>query len=54
MEHPVVYYLIFTIIVLFLRPINRDYSRFSFDNIAYDANNTGKLCVFVIYRHKGK
>ena len=40
--------------MLFLRPINRDYSRFSFDYITYSANNTGEGCIFVIYQHKGK
>ena len=54
MDPPVVYYLILTIHLSFLRPTNCDYSRLSFDYIAYSANNTGKCCVFVIYRHKGK
>ena len=47
-------FLIFTIHLSFLRPINRDYSRLSFDYITYYANNTGKSCVLMIYRHKGK
>ena len=38
----------------FLRTINRDYSRLSFDYIAYSANNMGESYVFLIYRHKGK
>ena len=54
MDPRVVYSLIFTIHFSFLRPISRNYSRFSFDYIAYFANNTGKCCVFVIYRHRGK
>ena len=32
---------------------NRDYSRLSFDYIAYSAKNMGKRCVFVIYIHEG-
>ena len=50
----VVYSLIFTINLLFLRLIKRDCSRLPFDYIAYSANNTGKLFVFVIYQHKGE
>ena len=50
----IVYYLIFTIYFLFLRPINRDYSRLSFNYITYSADNTGKRCVFVVYLQKGK
>ena len=37
-----------------LRPINRDYSRLSFDYIAYSTNNMGERCVFVICRQKGR
>ena len=51
---PVVYYLLFPIQLLFLRPINRDYSQLSFDYIPYSANNAGKGYVFVINIHKGK
>ena len=54
MDPPDVYSFILTIHLSFLQPINRDYSRLSFDYIAYSANNTAKHCVFVIYRHKGK
>ena len=50
----VVYYLLFSIHLLLLQPINQDYSRLSFEYIAYSANNTRKRCVFVIYIHKGK
>ena len=46
--------MIFTILFSFLRPINRNYSRLSFDYITYSTNNTGECCTLVIYRHKGK
>ena len=45
---------IFTIYLPFLRPINHNYSRFLFDYISYSANNTGRRCAVIIYRHKGK
>ena len=54
MDPHVVYYLISTIHLSFLQPINRGYSRLSFDYITYSANNTGERCFFVIYQHKGK
>ena len=38
----------------FLRPINRNYSWFSFEYIAYAANNMGKRYIFVIYMHKSE
>ena len=45
---------IFTIHLVFLGPINRDYSRLLFDNITYSDNNMGRHCAFVIYQHKGE
>ena len=54
LDPPVVYSLVFTIHLLFLRPINCDYSQLSFDYISYSSNNVGKLYVIVIYIHKGK
>ena len=54
LDHPFVYSLILTIHFLFLQPISRDYSRFWFDYIISSVNNTGKRCVLMIYRHKGK
>ena len=45
---------IFTIHLSFQQPINCNYSRLLFDNIAYSPNNTGRRCVFVIHWHKGK
>ena len=50
----VVYYLTSTIHLSFLQPIKHDYSRLSFDYNTYSAKNTGKCCVFVIHRRKGK
>ena len=52
MEPPVVFSLLFSIHLSFLRPINRDYPRLSFDYMVYSANNTGKRYVFAIYIHK--
>ena len=40
--------------IFFLWTINRNYSLLLFYYTAYSANNTGKHCVFVIYRHKGR
>ena len=54
MDLHVVCSLIFTIHLLLLSPINRDYSWLSFYYIAYPAKNTGERCIFVIYRHKCK
>ena len=54
LDPPVVYYLISTIYLSFLRTINRNYSRLSFGYITYSSNNTGKCCILVIYQHKGK
>ena len=39
----IVYSLLFSIHLSFLRPINRDYSRLSFNYTTYSANNTGKI-----------
>ena len=45
---------IFTIYLSVSRPINHDYSRLLFDHIAYSANNAGRSCVVIVYRHKDK
>ena len=47
-------FLIFIIHLFFLWLILRDFSRLSFDYIAYSAKNTDKLWVFMIYGYKGK
>ena len=54
LDPPIVYYLVFSRNLPFLRPINRKYSLLLFDYNAYYASNMGKRCVFVIYIHKGK
>ena len=54
MDPPIIYSLIFTIHLSFLRPINSNYPWFSFNYISYSANNTGERCVLVIYIHKFK
>ena len=52
MEPHALYYLLFTIHLLFTRLVNCDYSRLLFDYIAYSAKNMGKHCAFVIYIYK--
>ena len=60
-NQPTPYLWTLTLSILFYLPYirclqdrkKRNYSRLSFDYIAYFSKNTGKRCIFVIYIHKG-